>query len=666
MSFFISRRTPRGGFVAEFVKKYYEQVACGPHDEPSNLRLTGGKFAVPDDLYMTFLKCTAKDVELNESTLVSHTMTEVVTDIAPLFADLDVWDQSTGIEHYKSDAGRQEVLKWVKAAVDAVAMCLPPGSRPVLQHYTGDDERENDLLKLRDGLDRDTCVVSMAPPRLVLKNKNTGVKVGIHLIWPNICVTKSTAMQLRSIIITGLNEHCAGRVWEEIVDASVYRKLSSLRMIGSFKPKTCEECRTPQKDIERARERALRAQLVKDLSLDRTASFFVVKKALDQKMTVLQGKTLERGTEYVLLLRELRGEGSCACNGKQRIADLAVGAYRVSAVMKSGGELLDELHQRLTDDTFMALCFSSVRRPYSTTTPTMMAFPPHAPAAAVVKLTTTGARGKAAAGAAGNQHDEEEVPELEKVLSYEFVSPVPASERKLLKVNLTDQQVIADVQIYLRSGAMGGEYKSVQICQLYRLVNTGREGAAGVQSEANIDGTPPYSVVAAVRGYGSKFCSAQGRDHNVNSVFFQFTPNMKCTQRCRSSKSAICQKAGRVKDVTHAAYTALFPFSGFTTHVLDAEVSDWISGKLDYAWLNRFNAGGREIVSCSRTDRGAMFRVMVQIGRMKQGRIALSEKNKEKETSGKHDREDEKMSRNPKKAKETGAGEHDDDDFCLL
>ena len=70
------------------------------------------------------------------------------------------------------------------------------------------------------------CLVARAPPR---EDKGQ-VKSGIHMHWPDLVVTKSEALSLRTQILLELEEEH----WPETIDASVYRG-AGLRCLWSLK-----------------------------------------------------------------------------------------------------------------------------------------------------------------------------------------------------------------------------------------------------------------------------------------------------------------------------------------------------------------------------------------------------------------------------------------------
>ena len=71
------------------------------------------------------------------------------------------------------------------------------------------------------------CLVARAPPRKVKDE----IKSGLHLHWPDLCVTRQEALGLRTRILLELGD---GSEWAQIIDASVYGG-SGLRSIWSHK-----------------------------------------------------------------------------------------------------------------------------------------------------------------------------------------------------------------------------------------------------------------------------------------------------------------------------------------------------------------------------------------------------------------------------------------------
>lgn len=93
--------------------------------------------------------------------------------------------------------------------------------------------KDEDLIQfcsiIADEVDGGLCVIARALPRPVKE----GVKSGVHIHWPDLIVTRTQAMNLRTKIIIGLNRYHEFD-WDKVVDASVYGG-SGLRMLWSHK-----------------------------------------------------------------------------------------------------------------------------------------------------------------------------------------------------------------------------------------------------------------------------------------------------------------------------------------------------------------------------------------------------------------------------------------------
>ena len=84
------------------------------------------------------------------------------------------------------------------------------------------------------------------------------VKTGVHMLWPNIYLTRDDALNIRETIVVDLETEFGKRVfplnpWHDVVDVSVYgsgnsgTKGSGLRMLGSRKTDACYVCKGRRK-----------------------------------------------------------------------------------------------------------------------------------------------------------------------------------------------------------------------------------------------------------------------------------------------------------------------------------------------------------------------------------------------------------------------------------
>ena len=77
------------------------------------------------------------------------------------------------------------------------------------------------------------CLISKARPRSIGEGL---IKSGVHIHWPNLIVSRTQAMNLRSKIVTSLSADFPFD-WDKVIDSSVYAG-SGLRMLWSHKKPT--------------------------------------------------------------------------------------------------------------------------------------------------------------------------------------------------------------------------------------------------------------------------------------------------------------------------------------------------------------------------------------------------------------------------------------------
>jgi hypothetical protein len=88
------------------------------------------------------------------------------------------------------------------------------------------------------------CCIARAPPRRI---DDSQIKSGVHVYWPDLHVTRNTALALRTRLLVRLAaDH--DRDWSKIIDASVYAG-SGLRMIWSHK-KPCGDPYVPWRILD--------------------------------------------------------------------------------------------------------------------------------------------------------------------------------------------------------------------------------------------------------------------------------------------------------------------------------------------------------------------------------------------------------------------------------
>ena len=96
-------------------------------------------------------------------------------------------------------------------------------------------------------IENNYVIVSSTEDEEMIKDGQKMIKVGFHLIWPNIIVNEDDARFLRSAIIQYLEKSGQRFIslgdWEDIIDSSIYNTHHALRMNGSNKHMKCKECK---------------------------------------------------------------------------------------------------------------------------------------------------------------------------------------------------------------------------------------------------------------------------------------------------------------------------------------------------------------------------------------------------------------------------------------
>ena len=97
---------------------------------------------------------------------------------------------------------------------------------------------------------RSSCAIARARPRVVGSDTQL-IKSGVHIHWPELVVTRTQALNLRTKIIMSLTNDFAFD-WDKVIDASVYGG-SGLRMLWSHKKPTGDPY-VPWRTLDGSRE----------------------------------------------------------------------------------------------------------------------------------------------------------------------------------------------------------------------------------------------------------------------------------------------------------------------------------------------------------------------------------------------------------------------------
>ena len=153
------------------------------NEAPTHVLMNGGQLYVPDKDLMDFWRAYLSDLASGQKLYVVEQKTEKFR----FFVDID----------YRAETALSDE--------ETLGLCRK------IYAYVGYEGR---------------CFISRAPPRA----EKGLVKSGIHVHWPDLIVTKTEALSLRTQILMELEEEH----WTETIDASVYRG-AGLRCLWSLK-----------------------------------------------------------------------------------------------------------------------------------------------------------------------------------------------------------------------------------------------------------------------------------------------------------------------------------------------------------------------------------------------------------------------------------------------
>lgn len=188
--------------VYDWLKSRGYWVGFGDPAAPTHLLLDGGKARVPDEAHGAFLNAYA-------ASLLRHPerrpcLVELRTPVFKMFVDLDTRFGSQETAHAASRGAIMALIARLGAVV------CPEGTRALV------------------------CVASAPKPEA-----DGSVKLGFHVVWPDVRVTTATARELRAQMLASLADVPPAELglvapWESIVDATVFRG-NGLRMPWSAK-----------------------------------------------------------------------------------------------------------------------------------------------------------------------------------------------------------------------------------------------------------------------------------------------------------------------------------------------------------------------------------------------------------------------------------------------
>ena len=210
----------------------------------THVTMNNGRFHIADKDESEFLRWYAQTVSEDKRVW----FVEQLTPVFRYFVDLD-FAQLVGIP----ERAMQATAKLVQAIVikfypsvlnnEEIEVLSPNGSTV--------KNKANDVLR---------SIVCTTNYKFInaKDGKPEMVKTGVHMLWPNLYVTRDDALDIRESIVVALEKEFGKRLhplnpWQDVVDSSVYgsgnvgTKGSGLRMIGSRKTDTCHVCKGRKK-----------------------------------------------------------------------------------------------------------------------------------------------------------------------------------------------------------------------------------------------------------------------------------------------------------------------------------------------------------------------------------------------------------------------------------
>ncbi|KAG5192848.1 hypothetical protein JKP88DRAFT_272162 [Tribonema minus] len=411
------------------------------------------------------------------------------------------------------------------------------------------------------------------------------------------------------------------------VDASVYKRGSSLRMVHSFKFRECKGCSRERNRELAAAEKKARAEAARALGLgseESRSALAVLRGArnLAHREPKSTGGPLRR---YLALVAEKR---SCpSCLGKGRVPDLEAGFYSVRSVSGAGGEVREGPLARAREDPAVAVYLSSVRR-YLGEPSTPLSWPEGAPAAEPVEIEDVPLTPEEEA--AGH-------PPRSRARRLEYAPPpLKGKGARLRKEPACAPGAGGGAHLeeacrrMLAGGFAGEAYRECDVQQVYRLVGAAVEKPR--VEDRHADGSPPYAVVIATTGFGSQYCQAARRHHGANRVYFGLRSDGTGVQRCHSRKDARCARpCAPPFKVPVQVFVRAFPFSPRAMAVPEEEVALWETRKLGADYLQRYRRPGTPRLPAGILESegggrmsGVMFRDFVKAGRERMARAAAA------------------------------------------
>jgi hypothetical protein len=502
----------------------------------SHLNTIGGKLTITSNQDTQFLAQYAKTVQMNQR---KNTLNEIMGVRAPLFIDIDYISYDTDtVSDFSTPDTLNRVNDWVCGICETIASVIKVTESQPLQTTVSASSIE-EIKSFRTNLPPDHAVVCTAPFRVITKNGKTGVKVGIHMVWPNLIIDKIIAQQLREIIVCNLYDFDGKHDWNSIIDDAVYRHNSCLRMLYSYRAKACDACG----HTDTGKYNKSKAAALKYLKLPQ-GSFSDIRSAHD---TMVQNRKIV--PKSVQDFMTISAEQNCTvCYNKKKIPDIPSGFYTFESIRDAEGTILTQPSDTIKQDVFASLWVASIRRPDSTPLTTLNVSE-DAPLPASYAPGTNG--------------------ELQRVT---FHSDEETTAKYCRVTFDVPDGAIESLQEFLRQRE---QWSSLQVSNLIKLSSRMKTDQAVM-----LDNSPDYIIVAVPRGYGANSCLIADRIHGSNHIYFVLKSNGDIVQKCHNSECK--EKVHSLQQFDGCnAYSTLFPFTKKAVDVPDSEVMQYKEGKIN-------------------------------------------------------------------------------------
>jgi hypothetical protein len=480
--------------------------------------MSGGILSVRDEDYDHFLKLLADDID---SKARKWTLSEVPTEpIRRLYFDLDFLDNSALTEG--------DIVPMLQIFQKVIVTYYPP--------HTVDD-------KLR-------CIVCTSPSVPVAKAGKTWTKTGVHVIYPDLLVNLTIALQIRFHLVSSLREHfgereCSENPWISVLDRQPY--LTGLKMFGNYKCVSCPDC----KSREDAKTKEVKEQELKlkneVLTIRRKLARFSPRPP-DFKVTdftnIFDDEYKDLGFPSAFMAyTDLVGDHECLlCNNTYKVIDDR--AYKIAFVLDFKGEVDEAFAKQLKESTYLALKYTSIRTLSENMTPGFdvpKGFPIF-----VEEDEAANFRNARAKDIFTNDFIRNELMQSDLHLSdYKGILQWKSHE------HIVDPEIVNAVQEFLRNN-MGFQYrevlvKGIHVCETAPKVSTdpkinkkSSDAMKYRRKQGNVKpNLPPDKILrdrilcVRVGGPGSHYCKNKADHHTTNTVYFVFRKGL-CSQKCFS------------------------------------------------------------------------------------------------------------------------------------